>query len=86
MHRHLKLCRSIFVEAARHKRQKFIDYLQAARKRGLVRKDLDPATAADALTGMIMSGVLRRPLTEGEYDNEHFTRECVKLFLKGVAK
>ena len=86
MHRHLKLCRSIFVEAAKTKRQRFIDYLRAAQKKGLVRKDLDPVTTADALTGMLMSGVLRRPLTEGEYDNDRFTRDCVKLFLRGVQK
>ena len=86
MHRHLKLCRRIFVESAKHKRQKFIDYLQAAKKQGLVRRNLDPVIAADALTGLLMSGVLRRPLTEGEYDNERFTRECVKLFLRGVEK
>src|SRR6202050_4875444 len=41
MKRHLKLCRRLFVESAKPVRQKFIAYLQAAQKAGLVRKDLD---------------------------------------------
>ena len=82
--RHLKLSRRLFVESAKPGRQKFIDYLQAAQKARLVRKDLDPSTAADALTGMLMAGALRRPLTESIYSSRRYVGTCVELFLKGI--
>ncbi|HEV3273224.1 MAG TPA: TetR/AcrR family transcriptional regulator [Candidatus Methylacidiphilales bacterium] len=84
--RHLKLCRSLFVESAKASRQKFIAYLRAAQKAGLVRRDLDPETATDALTGMLMSGALRRPLTEPYYSSKRYVETCVELFLKGIAR
>ncbi len=86
MTRHLKLCRSLFVESVKPVRQKFIAYLQAAQKAGLVRKDLDPVTAADALTGMLMAGALRRPLTESIYSSKRYIETCVELFLKGIER
>jgi len=82
--RHLKLWRSLFNEAAKSSRLKFIAYLKAAQKAGLVRKGLDAETAADALTGMLMSGTLRRPLTEPYYSPKRYVETCVDLFLKGI--
>jgi AcrR family transcriptional regulator len=67
--RHLKLCRRLFVESSKTSRQKFIAYLEAARKAGLVRKDVHAATAADVLSGMLLAGTLRRPLTESMYSS-----------------
>jgi AcrR family transcriptional regulator len=84
MNRHLKLWRSLFAEATKTNRGKFITYLQAGQKAGLVRKDLDAETATDALSGMLMSGALRRPLTESFYTAESYTETCVDLFLKGI--
>jgi AcrR family transcriptional regulator len=84
--RHLKLSRRLFVESAKASRQKFIAYLQAAQKAGLVRRDLDPVTAADALSGMLMAGALRRPLTESIYSNRRYVETCVELFLKGIER
>ena len=84
MTRHLKLCRRLFVEAAKPGRQKFIAYLQAAQKARLVRKDLDVTRAADALTGMLIAGMIRRPLTSSIYSNEHYVETCLELFLKGI--
>lgn len=86
MKRHLKLCRRLFVETAKPGRQKFIEYLQAAQKTRLVRKDLDPAMVADALTGMLMTGSLRRPLTDSIYSNRRYVETCVELFLKGIER
>ena len=86
MTRHLKLCRSLFVESMKPVRQKFIAYLQAAQKARLVRKDLDPATAADALSGMLLAGALRRPLTESIYSSRRYVETCVELFLKGIER
>jgi AcrR family transcriptional regulator len=84
LNRHPKLCRSLFIESSKPARQKFIAYLQNARKRGLVRRNVDVTTAADALSGMLLSGVIRRPLTEGAYRNEAYVKTCLELFLKGI--
>ena len=86
MNRHLKLCRSLFAGAVKPARQKFINYLRAAQKARLVRKDLDPATAADALTGMLLAGILRRPLTESAYSNARYVETCVEIFMKGIER
>jgi len=84
--RHLKLCRSLFVESSKSSRLKFIAYLKAAQKEGLVRKDLDAETSADALTGMLLSGTLRRPLTDPYYSSKRYVETCVELFLKGIER
>lgn len=84
--RHLKLCRRLFVEASKTSRQKFIEYLMAAQKAGLVRKNIDATAATDALTGMLMAGALRRPLTESIYSRRHYLDTCVDLFLKGIER
>jgi AcrR family transcriptional regulator len=84
LNRHLKLCRNLFVESSKAKRQKFIDYLKAAQKRGLVRRNIDISTAADALTGMLFAGVMRRPLTRSLYSNERYVKTCLDVFLKGI--
>ena len=83
--RHPKLCRRLFVESGKPVRQKFIDFLLDAQKKGLVRPELDPITTADALTGMLVAGILRRPLTDPEYSNERYCATCLDLFLRGIA-
>jgi AcrR family transcriptional regulator len=84
MNRNLKLCRSLFVKSMKPVRQTFIAYLRSAQKAGLVRKDLDCTTAIDALTGMLLAGAMRRPLTESTYSNRRYIETCVELFLKGI--
>ncbi len=84
LNRHLKLCQRLFVDSAKPARLKFIAYLQAAQKGRLIRRDLDVVTAADALTGMLLAGVIRRPLTKALYPYETFVETCVDLFLKGI--
>ena len=84
LNRHPKLCRRLFVESAKSARQKFIAYLRAAQKRGLVSRSIDVTTSADALTGMLLAGMIRRPLTESIYTREHYVETCLKLFLKGL--
>ncbi len=82
--RHLKLWRSLFAEGAKASRQKFIAYLEAGKKAGLVREEVDAETAADALTGMLMSGLLRHPLTDSFYPSKRYVKTCIDLFLKGI--
>jgi AcrR family transcriptional regulator len=84
LNRHLKLCRRLFVESAKPARQKFIAYLSAAQKAGLVRSNLDITTTADALTGMLLAGAIRRPLTESAYSNVRYVETCVDVFLQGI--
>lgn len=84
LNRHPKLCRRLFVESPKSAKKKFIDYLRAAQKRNLVRRDLDVATVADSLTGMLLAGTIRRPLTESIYSSEHYIKTCLELFLKGI--
>jgi len=84
--RHLKLCRRLFVESGKPVRQKFIHYLEAARKNRLIRRDVDVVTAADALTGMLLAGIIRRPLSESAYPNKRYVQTCVKIFLKGIER
>jgi AcrR family transcriptional regulator len=82
--RHPDLCRRILVESAKPVRRKFIDYLKAAQKKGLIWDDIDVTTAADALTGMLVAGILRRPFTDREYTNSRFSKTCQKLFFRGI--
>jgi len=86
MNRHLKLCRSLFIESMKPVRQKFIVYLQAAQKADLARKDIDLTIAVDALSGMLLAGALRRPLTESTYSSQRYVETCVELFLKGIER
>ena len=78
--------RRLFVEASRNSRQRFIDYLIAAQKAKLVRKEIDPVIAADTFAGMMMAGALRRPLIESFYPVERYFETCVDIFLKGIEK
>jgi len=84
--RHLKLCRRLFVESSKASRQRFIDYLESAKKAGLVRKDFDAVAATDALSGMLVAGVLRRPLTESTYSRKVYVETCLDIFLKGIER
>ncbi len=84
MTRHLALCRRLFAEGGKPTRQKFIAYLRAAKRKKLIRSDIDPTMAADALTAMLLGGVMRRPLTEAQYGIEAYVKTCVKLYLKGL--
>lgn len=82
--RHLELGRRLFAEGGKPTRQKFIAYLRAAKRKGFVRAGIDPTMAADALTAMLMGGIMRRPLTAPQYDFRSYVKLCVKLYLKGI--
>ena len=84
MTRHPDLCRRLFVESAKPVRLKFISFLQEAKKAKLVRSDLDALTAGDAFTGMLLIGMIRRPLTESFYSSERYVKTVLELFLKGI--
>ncbi len=82
--RHLSLYRRLFGESGKPTRERFIAYLRAARRRGLIRRDVDPTLAADTLTAMLLGGVLRRPLTSAHYEITDYVKASVKLYLRGL--
>src|ERR1700677_3459209 len=83
--RHPDLCRRVLMKSDKPVRRKFIEYLKAAQKKGLIWDDIDVTTAADALTGMLVAGILRRPFTDREYTNSRFSKTCQNLFFRGIA-
>jgi AcrR family transcriptional regulator len=82
--RHLEMGRRLFAEGGKPTRQKFIAYLRSAKRKGLVRAGTDPTMAADALTAMLLGGLMRRPLTAPQYDFSSYVKTCVKIYLKGI--
>jgi AcrR family transcriptional regulator len=84
MTRHPDLCRRLFGESAKPLRLKFINFLHEAQKARLVCPNLDASTAADAFTGMLLIGMLRRPINESYYSYEKYAKTCLQLFLKGI--
>jgi AcrR family transcriptional regulator len=84
LNRHPDLCRRLFVESAKPVRLKLIAFLQAAQKSKLIRKDLDATISADSLTGMLLIGMIRRPLTESAYSFDRYIKNCLDIFLKGI--
>jgi AcrR family transcriptional regulator len=78
------LARKLFGEGGSPTREKLITYLRDAQRHGLLRKGLNPMILADALTGMLLAGVLRRPLTEEIYPESSYVGACLDIFLKGV--
>ena len=84
LNRNLELGRRLFAEGGKRTRLKFIAYLELARKKGLVRRDIDPTQTADCFSAMLMGGILRRPLTSAQYDFDDYVKICVKIYLKGI--
>ena len=84
LNRHPDLCRRLFVGSAKPVREKLISFLTSAQKSKFIRRDLDPVLCADSLTGLLLIGMMRRPLTESIYTNERYVKNCLELFLKGI--
>lgn len=78
------LCRRLFVNSSKPARLRFIAYLEAAQKKGIVRKDVDVNIAVDTLTGMLVIGMIRRPIHEAYYSYERYTKTSLELFIKGI--
>lgn len=79
--------RQVITEAVRPMRQRLIQYLRAAQKTGAVRRDLDLAPTVDALTGMLLAGMLRRTGLGKclDYAQKAYVSTVVDLFLRGIA-
>jgi len=84
MNRHPDLCRRLFGESSKPVRLKLIELLEEAQKAGLVRSDLDAPTTTDTFTGMLLIGMIRRPINDSYYTFEKYAKTCQQLFLKGI--
>lgn len=68
-------------------REKLIAYLQAGIERGSISPEVDLPLAVDQLTGMLLSGMIRRhvsPVDRG-YSRKQYIEGCVDLFVRGVS-
>ena len=83
--RHPEFARQVIMEATRASRERFIAYLEGACEAGRVRPDLDLAASADAFTGMLLSGMLRRTAQKAlRYSRDTYVATCVDLFVRGI--
>jgi hypothetical protein len=86
-HRHPSAAIEVLQQSFLPLRQKLIAYLQICIERGSVRSDVDLPLAVDQLTGMLLSGMIRRhvsPVQRG-YDRKQYIVGCVDLFVRGVS-
>ena len=67
-------------------REELISYLQTCVERGSVRPDVDLPLAVDQLTGMLLSGMIRRHVSQVKrgYNRKGYIEACVDLFVRGV--
>jgi AcrR family transcriptional regulator len=68
-------------------RSALVERLRAARRSGEARPGLNPAVAADLLSGMIFSGVMRsaKPVRKRDYRASEYRDACVSVLLDGIA-
>ncbi|MBD2157859.1 TetR/AcrR family transcriptional regulator [Leptolyngbya sp. FACHB-16] len=68
-------------------RENLMGYLRTCIEKGSVRADIDLALAVDQLTGLLLSGMIRRhvsPVNRG-YDRQQYIEGCVDLFVRGIS-
>ena len=73
----------VIKEAFRPLRKSLIGYLAECRRRSLVRPSLDAEIAADSLTGMLFSAMLRK---HRDYSDQDFIQGAVDIFIGGILK
>jgi AcrR family transcriptional regulator len=96
---HLPLIRTFIGEIHRHHsqeecviksifhphRQQFMEQLQAAQDQGRIRKDVNLVLAADHLSGMIFTNVLRQGIfLPDDYTVEEYLAGCVKMVAESI--
>ncbi|BFM38236.1 TetR/AcrR family transcriptional regulator [Synechocystis sp. LKSZ1] len=86
-HRHPADALRVLQESFLPLREKLILYLQTGVEKCCVRSDVNLPMAVDQLTGMLLSGMIRRhviPFERG-YSHQEYIQECVNLFVRGIA-
>src|SRR6476469_3766022 len=68
-------------------REKLISYLQTCVERGSIRPNVDLPLAVDQLTGMLLSGMIRRHVSQVNrgYSRKRYIEGCVDLWVRGVS-
>lgn len=85
-HRHPAEAVAVLQQSFLPLREQLISYLQTCIERGSVRPDVDLPLAVDQLTGMLLSGMIRRhvsPVKRG-YSRKKYIEGCVDLFVRGL--
>lgn len=83
--RHPEVARRIISEAAQPIREQLSAYLRRGQQQGTVRSEVDVAPAADAFTGMLVAGMLRRNVSPVlPYSRDRYLKSCVDIFVAGI--
>ncbi len=85
-HRHPTEALEVLQKSFLPLREQLINYLKICIERSMIRSDVDLPLAVDQLTGMLLSGMIRRhasPLQRG-YNREQYLVACVDLFIRGL--
>jgi AcrR family transcriptional regulator len=85
-HRHPTEALKVLQQSFFPLREKLIAYLQVCVEQGKVRLETDLPLAVDQLTGMLLSGMIRRhvsPVQRG-YSRKQYIQGCVDLFVQGI--
>ncbi|UBF30398.1 TetR/AcrR family transcriptional regulator (plasmid) [Kovacikia minuta CCNUW1] len=86
-HRHPTEAVEVLQQSFLPLRENLISYLKNCIKRGRVHPDVDLLLAVDQLTGMLLSGMIRRhvsPVKRG-YTRKQYIEGCVDLFVRGLS-
>lgn len=86
-HRHPTEAIEVLQQSFLPLREKLVAYLQVCIERGTVRPEVDLPLAVDQLTGMLLSGMIRRhvsPVVRG-YSRKQYIEGCIDLFVRGLS-
>ncbi len=85
-HRHPTEAVKVLQQSFLPLRNQLISYLEACIERGNLRADIDLSLAVDQLTGMLLSGMIRRHVypMKREYSRKQYIEGCVDLFVRGL--
>lgn len=86
-HRHPTEAVTVLQQSLLPLREQLINYLKECIDRGTVCPTTDPGLAVDQLTGMLLSGMIRRhviPMNRG-YSPNQYVEGCVDLFIRALS-
>lgn len=86
-HRHPAEALEVLQQSFLPLREQLISYLQTCIERGSIRPDVDLPLGVDQLTGMLLSGMIRRHVSpvKRRYSREQYIEACIDLFVRGVS-
>lgn len=66
-------------------RQKMIDYLENAKRQGLVLASIDSEQAVEMLVSMLMGGMLRRKMVPVGFSKQDYLKTVLEVFIRGIS-